>query len=729
MYPEYGAYGPVNLSRIRSATMMEVTSFLDLPTQLTLKQVSRYFRKLVKISHNSVSLDTTTGWVDAIHLSTFLRSIELAGHPKEEDLKEFTSLLRNDGFMQLESLGLFSIGETALLAILDALSSRLQREISLHILPSTFRASLAIQEDDFSPYFVRRFAALFHSGPLHSVLSSLRLSITSSSSSGMSSGVLTFFNNVQLHDCLHLEIINLNHNSLGRNGFEALAQSLWPLYSPASISPTSPTSPTSIPSSTPNSIAGSVSPSTSTTSSLRQLHLCNTGLTDSCLVSLSIAIEQGLLTTLEELDLSMNLLSSKGMSILSKPLSSFLLPNLQTLSLSDNQAIGQGALAPWLQALAKGVCPRLAVLRLNHCGLTELEITALGTFFMSAFAENMTQLDVGNNLEISPALPSFFHCLLKSPCHSLECLDFENVGMTSLEIRDLASWLQSPKSSHLHTLVLRVNAIDEQGLVVLLEALWKSPITALKLLDLSSNFLGDFSQLVWKRLFIRVKAISRTFLQIEELNIAHNPLWDLDFYLLLLFLKRCVDMHSLRCFCFEDNNITMEGLTNLFELFPSDESCQFQRFSVVSLNIRNVGRTLYSWLCLPCVLQLQKLHLVNCSLSRADLNYLLTALSTSPFCQGIRSIRLSGNTAVDDAFVKSFIAIYEKKGCLPHLFELDLSYTPITKVGAMAWVRFFEKHAEYTLRVLQLAYTDLSARRIEFLHRAFYRCFIGSCFM
>ena len=725
MYPEYGAYGPVNLSRIRSATMMEVTSFLDLPTQLNLKQVSRYFRKLVKISHNSVSLDTTTGWVDAIHLSTFLRSIELAGRPKEEDLKEFTSLLRNDGFMQLESLGLFSIGEKALLAILDALSSRLQREISLHILPSTFRASLTIQEEEFSPYFVQRFAALFHSGPLHSVLSSLRLSITSSSSSGMASGIQTLFHTIQLHDCLHLEIINLNHNSLGRSGFEALAQSLWPLYSSSSSS--SSTTPPPIPTSLTS--FGTSFGTNSGTSSLRQLHLCNTGLTDSCLISLALAIEQGLLTTLEELDLSMNKLSSKGMSILSKPLSSFLLPNLQTLSLSDNQAIGQGALAPWLQALEKGVCPRLTVLRLNHCGLTELEMTALGRFFLSAFAENMTQLDVGNNLEISPALPSFFRCLLKSPCHSLKCLDFENVGMTSLMMKDLAGWLQSPKSSHLHTLILRVNAIDEQGLVVLLEALWRSPITELRLLDLSSNFLGDFSQLVWKRLFVRVKTISRTLLQIAELNIAHNPLWDVDFYLLLLFLKRCVDMHSLRCFCFEDNNITMEGLTNLFELFPSDERCQFQHFSVVSLNVRNVGRPLYSWLCLPCVLQLQKLHLVNCSLSRADLNCLLTALSTSPFCQGIRSIRLSGNTAVDDAFVKSFIAIYEKKGCLPHLFELDLAYTPITKVGAMAWVHFFEKHTEYTLRVLQLAYTDLSARRIEYLHRAFYRCFIGSCFM
>ena len=719
MYPEYGAYGPVKLSKIRSATMMEVTSYLDLPTQLNLKQVSRYFRKLVKISHNSVSLDTTTGWVDCIHLSTFLRSIELAGHPKEEDLKEFTSLLRNDGFMQLESLGLFSIGETALLAILDALSARLQREISLHILPSSFRASLTIQEEEFSPYFVQRFAALFQSGPLHSVLSSLRLSITSSSSSSeTSSGLQTFFNDFQLRNCLHLEIVNLNHNSLGRNGFEALAQSLWPLYSTSSTSSTSSAS-------TLSSLPGSPSNSLS----LRQLHLCNTGLTDSCLITLALAIDQGLLTTLEELDVSMNLLSSKGMSILSKSLSSFLLPNLQTLSLSDNQTIGQGALAPWFQALEKGVCPRLSVLRLNHCGLTESEMIALGKFFLSPFAESMTQLDVGNNLEISPSLPSFFRCLSNSPCQSLESLDFENVGMTSTVVKDLAGWLQSPKSSRLHTLILRVNAIDEQGLVLLLETLWRSPITVLKLLDLSSNFLGDFSQPVWKRLFIRVKTIDRALLRVEEINIAHNPLWDVDFYLILLFLKRCVDMHSLRCFCFEDNNITMEGLINLFELFPSDDNCQFQHFSVVSLNTRNIGKALYSWLCLPCVFQLQKLQLVNCSLSKADLNYLLTALSTSPFCQGIRNIRLSGNTAVDDTFVKSFISIYEKKGCLPHLFELDLAYTPITKVGAMAWVHFFEKHTEYTLRVLHLAYTDLSARRIELLHRAFYRYFIGSCFM
>ena len=107
MYPEYSEAGIFDISRIRSASMIEVVSFLDTPTQLNLKCVNRYFRKLVKISHNRVSLDTSSGWIDAIHLSTFLKEITLVGEPKEKDLKEFTTLLRNDGYLQLSHL--FSI--------------------------------------------------------------------------------------------------------------------------------------------------------------------------------------------------------------------------------------------------------------------------------------------------------------------------------------------------------------------------------------------------------------------------------------------------------------------------------------------------------------------------------------------------------------------------------------------------------------------------------------------
>ena len=75
MYPAPIESGPFDVSRIRSSTMMELVSYMDLMTQLNLKRVNRYFRKLVKISHSRVSLAANAGWVDAIHLSTFLKEI------------------------------------------------------------------------------------------------------------------------------------------------------------------------------------------------------------------------------------------------------------------------------------------------------------------------------------------------------------------------------------------------------------------------------------------------------------------------------------------------------------------------------------------------------------------------------------------------------------------------------------------------------------------------------
>ena len=155
--------GPFDVSRLRSSTMSELLSYVDLMTQLNLKRVNRYFRKLVKISHSQVSLAANAGWVDAIHLSTFLKEITLVGEPKEPELKEFTNLLRNDGFLQLNHLCLHYIGEFALLEIIDALSARIERDIAMNVMSDSFNAKLLIQENEFSPYFALRFSKFFNS--------------------------------------------------------------------------------------------------------------------------------------------------------------------------------------------------------------------------------------------------------------------------------------------------------------------------------------------------------------------------------------------------------------------------------------------------------------------------------------------------------------------------------------------------------------------------------------
>ena len=85
MYPAESATETINISRLRTASMLELVSYLDTRTQLRLKLVNHYFRKLISISHSDVSLTTRSGWAEIIHLSTFLKRIQLYGEPYDKN--------------------------------------------------------------------------------------------------------------------------------------------------------------------------------------------------------------------------------------------------------------------------------------------------------------------------------------------------------------------------------------------------------------------------------------------------------------------------------------------------------------------------------------------------------------------------------------------------------------------------------------------------------------------
>lgn len=141
-----------------STTMIELISYLDTQTQLRLKSVNRFFHKLIIISHNDVSLSARAGWFSVIHLSSFLKRIRLYGQPKERELKDFTTMLQNDGFTELDTIELYHIGEWAMLEIIEALSQRVQRAIRLGILDDSMVLNLVIQETEITPFFAGKLA-------------------------------------------------------------------------------------------------------------------------------------------------------------------------------------------------------------------------------------------------------------------------------------------------------------------------------------------------------------------------------------------------------------------------------------------------------------------------------------------------------------------------------------------------------------------------------------------
>ena len=112
-----------------------------------------------------------------------------------------------------------------------------------------------------------------------------------------------------------------------------------------------------------------------------------------------------------------------------------------------------------------------------------------------------------------------------------------------------------------------------------------------------------------------------------------------------------------------------------------------------------------------------------------DLVYLTNAFEISQFTNHLQLLRLSGNYEVDDDFLKDFIRIYSVEGLLPFIYELDVSYTSVSKVGAYALLDFFDNHDYYSLRRINLVYTKISEHRAEILFHEFKKRFRGGCML
>ena len=711
LYPEHSQLGSVDISRFRTATMSELVSYLDTATQMRLKSVNHYFHKLIRISHYDVSLSARTGWVDVIHLSSFLRRIRLYGEPKEHDLHQFTTMIQNDNFTELSSLEFHHIGEWALLEILEALGRHVQRAVALGILSSSVQIELVIQESDFTPFFAKRFADVIDNSLYH-ILFSIRF-ITKSVE-----GLELLLKSTHFSVCSHLTRVNFSSVSLARRGFELFLHSL---LGDASA--------TELP-------------------RLTHLLLSNTTLTDACIVLLVDLATAGLLSNLIVLDLSSNRLTGAAVDVLTTIARQFLLPNLESLALSDNRDCGYGFLAPLALALAEGVCPLLGSLALNHCGLNTTDMDALGVFLTSPYVENLHALDVGNNRGERDSLPQFFQCLARSPALRLQTLNLEGVGLHPSILPQLQDFLASPALPALRCLCLNNNQLDAPCFLALLRGLVGAHDLELTLLDVSSNAIGAFDAAAWER-FVYARRTphnlkgahkphnlksahelqSQSSLIIHRLDFSHNPLSNEDLAWIARFYERFTQITLLNEVDFEDNKISARGIGTFLNCFPVDVPSALHKLSVVSLSLRCVGEVLHNWLCSPAASNLKKLVLTNCNLCKMDLTYLINAFEISEYTNHLQLLRLSGNYEVDDDFIKDFIRIYSVEGLLPFIYELDVSYTSVSKVGAYALLEFFDTHPYYSLRRVNLVYTKISDHRADILFQEFKKRFKGGCML
>lgn len=242
------------------------------------------------------------------------------------------------------------------------------------------------------------------------------------------------------------------------------------------------------------------------------------------------------------------------------------------------------------------------------------------------------------------------------------------------------------------------------------------------LVDVSSNLIGEFNPKIWDQLVYKPNAHK---LCVHTFDFSHNPLTNEDMAFITAFLHQHTEMTAIRESKFEDNNVSAKGIGLFLSTFPTDLNCELSRLSVVSLSLRTIGRELNGWLCSPAASCLKRLVLMNCNLCKMDLTYLINAFEISKYCQKLQVLKLAGNYEIDDDFITDFVRIYSIDGILPVIYELDLMYTSVTKVGAYSLLDFFNRVQVYSLRRLNLAYTKMSEHRIGILFQEFKHGFKG----
>ena len=691
MYPQHSTGSSVGFSSFHSTTMMEVVSYLDTQSQLRLESVSQYFHKLIRISHNDVALTERTGWFSAIHLSSYLHRIRLYGEPKEKELKDFTVMLQNDGFTELNTLELYHIGEWAMLAIIEALTQRVQRALRLGVLDSSAGLRIVIQEVDLTPFFAGKLAEHINATLFH-VLTGIRFIVQNVE------GVIVVLQKTGFMSCQRLTEVDYSSLPILRYGFELLVHSLW--MDDADVKTEAPR--------------------------VCKLLLSNMGLTDPCLVLLADVASRCLLSNLEYLDLSANCITCDGMIVLTDLVAPYLCPNLRSLILSNNADLGGETVDAFFDKLGEGVCPMIEDLIVNNCNLTAANFASLARFLRTPFAENLKILDIGNNPAATSTLPELL-ASLSSSSRNLHVLNVDGLPFSIPIEHAFVQWLHHAHLENLRSLCLSNTQLSQRSLFLILKALSFSSVRDLDLVDVSSNLLERFDPALWETLVYSGRSRRQHVFSVRRFELNHNPLSNSDLEWLCRYISLFCRVDLLQEASFEDNTISSKGVVSFLKVFSPCDHGGLEKLSVTTLSLRSIGNDLHAWLCSPAASNLQRLVLTNCNLCRMDWMYLLKSFEESSYCTKIQYLKLSGNYDIDDEFLVQFVRIYSIEDVLPYLYELDLSYTNITKIGCYELLDFFKTHDFYSLRRLNLSYTKLSDHRVDILFDEFRRVFKGGC--
>lgn len=670
-------------SRIRTEVMLQVVDYCDIKTQLLLGTINKYFNQLIRLSRTEVDLCCNEGWVDAINRSPYIKEITLHNESTPTDTKRFCNIIGNDCFPGLTDLKLVYMTDENVHNILNSLNRKISRSLRLSILSKDFTAGITIASYDLSQRICYAFAEAAQDS-LHQVLGRLRI-VTDDVD-----GLETFFRTVDFSSFSHLSEINLSSCPLQRRGFELFIRSMWPEGNSASNFP-------------PVRVL-----------ILDEVQLHNTGM-----LSMSSVMSRGLFANLEELNLSSNKITDKGILVLADCISNYSCPNLKILNLSDN-FISVGNLSPLFNAFTNGVCPLLSEIEFAHTGVGAADLQAFAEFLRSPYSENLTRLNIGNNPQVTSALPSLFKALIEGECHLINVFLLEGVSVSSVEIKELSRWLLSGKASKLTALVLRSNLLDQESFCHLLTTLINPRCPRLKVIDFSSNLIGNFDEKLWLDL-ISQEGEEVLF---EQVDYSFNPLIDNDMRLLLMFMSRFSRLERTAKVIFTSNQITAETINFYFNAIPEGPCC-LNYILIDSCSLTGSGKYFYDYLKTEGAASLMSISLRDCQLSKKDLFTLMDGIDLGVCCK-LDTLRLDGNSELDNSFIDRFIESYEKKS-LPCLSRWDAGYTSINADGVQKLVEFFTNNSGIRLQSIDLTSVDLSSVEKQYFKELLKEIFSGHC--
>uniref|UniRef100_A0A4W4F6X6 NACHT LRR and PYD domain-containing protein n=1 Tax=Electrophorus electricus TaxID=8005 RepID=A0A4W4F6X6_ELEEL len=423
-------------------------------------------------------------------------------------------------------------------------------------------------------------------------------------------------------------------------------------------------------------------------SHLRELNLNYNKPGDSGVKQLSALLEDPH-CKLEKLQLDNCSITDEGCAALASALRSNPSSYLRELNLNHNKPGDSGV--KQLSALQKEPHCKLEKLQLDNCSITEEGCAALASALRSNPSSHLRELNLNYNKPGHSGVKQL-SALLKDPHCKLEKLQLVNCSITEKSCAALASALRSNPSSHLRELNLNYNKPGDSG-VKQLSALLKDPHCKLEKLQLYNCSITDDGCAA-----LSSALRSNPSSHLRELNLNYNKPGDSGVKQLSALLK---EPHcKLEKLQLDKCSITDEGCAALASALRSNPSSHLRELNLNFNKPGDSGVKQLSTLLEDPHCKLEKLELVNCSITDEGCAALASALRSNPSSH-LRELNLSLNKPRDSG-VKQLSALLEDLHC--KLEKLQLYNCSITDKGCAALASALRSNPSSHLRELNLNY-------------------------